>query len=208
MLLREKIRLMYLIFSKLTNISDKTTNLRPLRRALTRNVQSLHRRSFGTRAGRCLYGAISVDGKIFRVKTNVREAESASKYSLYSYQITELELLISGSESTSDALSGSNSISAAKLLNGVEKSYNPGVKLLDASQNSQHQLQTDQSTTSQTRFNSEAKQEKSDKTELATYTVAQCLKCAGVEYRIVTDEQAMQKNAPKQWKQIVSVLKL
>jgi hypothetical protein len=48
-----------------------------------------------------------------------------------------LELLISGSE-TSDALSNSNikslkTISGAKLLKGVEKSYDKGVKLLDAS---------------------------------------------------------------------------
>jgi hypothetical protein len=49
-----------------------------------------------------------------------------------------LELLISGSE-TSDALSNSNikslkTISGAKLLKGVEKSYDKGVKLLDASE--------------------------------------------------------------------------
>ena len=43
-----------------------------------------------------------------------------------------MELLISGSE-TSDALSNSNLISAANLLQGVEKSYDPGKKLLEES---------------------------------------------------------------------------
>jgi hypothetical protein len=86
-----------------------------------------------------LYGAIKIDGQIYRVKTTLKEFSGKDKSLPYDYRVTKLELLISGSEA-SDALSNSNvkslkTISSAKLLNGVEKSYDKGVKLLDASEN-------------------------------------------------------------------------
>ena len=78
------------------------------------------------------YGAIRIGDTLYRVKTTVRETRGGTA-TAYNYQVTELELLISGSEATSDALSNSNSISVAKLLNGVEKSYDFGKKLLEES---------------------------------------------------------------------------
>lgn len=147
-----------------------------------------------------LYGAVKIDGDIYRVKTTLKEFNSHVNQA-YNYQVTKLELLISGSEA-SDALSSSNleptthlddktsvgvtkladdfeksndnvakselspkqsetmaekrvfsrngdsskigaqesaharqmqSLEATKLLNGVEKSYDKGVKILDAS---------------------------------------------------------------------------
>ena len=53
----------------------------------------------------------------------------------YSYEVTKIESLSGSSQngtSLSDALN--NSIPAAKLLENVEKSYDKGVKLLDASE--------------------------------------------------------------------------
>lgn len=79
------------------------------------------------------YGASRIDGKLYRVKTTIKETREGGK-APYNYQVTELELLISGSE-TSDALSNSNRIDAAKLLKGVEKSYDSGKKLLEESVN-------------------------------------------------------------------------
>ena len=55
----------------------------------------------------------------------------------YSYEVTKIELLSGSSQngtSWSDALN--NSISSAKLLENVEKSYDKGVKLLEVSENS------------------------------------------------------------------------
>lgn len=78
-----------------------------------------------------MFGAITIDGALYRVKTTIKEDRN-ERVTPYNYQVTELELLISGSE-TSDALSNSNSISAANLLQGVEKSYDPGKKLLEES---------------------------------------------------------------------------
>jgi hypothetical protein len=74
----------------------------------------------------------------YRVKTTLKEVSGKDKSHPYDYRVTKLELLISGSE-TSDALSNSNikslkTISGTKLLKGVEKSYDKGVKLLDASE--------------------------------------------------------------------------
>ena len=107
------------------------------------------------------YGAANIDGALYRVKTTMREYKDINRLPLaHSFEVTEIELLkapsdgvvsnsgeplamtsnsskllelqISGSE-TSDALSNSNCIDVAKLLQGVEKSYDPGKKLLDES---------------------------------------------------------------------------
>ena len=94
-----------------------------------------------------LYGAANIDGNVYRVKTTLHELKDEKKKA-YSYEVTKIELLISGS-TASDALSNSDleprgglmkpsarnrNISAAKLLQGVEKSYDKGKKLLDESE--------------------------------------------------------------------------
>ena len=73
-----------------------------------------------------LYGAVTIDGKTYRVKTTVkrdiRNEELASK--AYSYEATKIELLAGTlGKPEDDAPSTSNSITAAKLLKGVKKSY-------------------------------------------------------------------------------------
>ena len=86
------------------------------------------------------YGAINIEGKAFRVKTTMREYLDKKRLPLaHSYEITQIELLAAPSDGVvSDsgeplAMTPNSSIPAAKLLKGVEKSYEPGVKLLDAS---------------------------------------------------------------------------
>ena len=76
-----------------------------------------------------LYGAVNIDSQIYRVKTTIEEHRDKEN-DAYTYQVTKVELLISGS-AASDALSNST-ISAANLLKGVEKSYDSGKKMLDA----------------------------------------------------------------------------
>ncbi len=84
-----------------------------------------------------MYGAVKIDGKLYRVKTTMHEHLSKGN-APHDYRVTKIELLISGS-STSNALSNSNGshnlsmVTAAKLLEGVEKSYDKGKKILDES---------------------------------------------------------------------------
>lgn len=86
------------------------------------------------------YGAISLDGKIFRVKTTIEEfSNKAFPNSAHSYEVTEIEAFIEEPTNTSNngALTSTSSregiLGTAKLLQGVEKSYDPGKKLLEES---------------------------------------------------------------------------
>ncbi len=84
-----------------------------------------------------LYGAVEIDGKTYRVKTTMQEFRGSEENKPHSYEVTKIELLDSPGKREipdrphSDA--PSNSISTAKLLEGVEKSYDKGKKLLDES---------------------------------------------------------------------------
>ena len=84
-----------------------------------------------------MYGAVNIDGNIYRVKTTMHEHLSKGN-APHDYRVTKVELLISGS-ATSNALSNStgshsqSTVTAAKLLQNVEKEYDKGKKLLDES---------------------------------------------------------------------------
>ena len=115
-----------------------------------------------------LYGAVEIDGKIYRVKTTMQEFRGGEENKPHSYEVTKIELLDSpGKRETPDRpplvssnnsidmkvelpdtpgtavlpdsspldMTPSNSIDTAKLLQGVEKSYDSGKKLLDESKN-------------------------------------------------------------------------
>lgn len=113
-----------------------------------------------------LYGAVELDGKMYRVKTTMQEFRGGEENKPHSYEVTKIELLDSPGKREnpdrppSDAsnnsidnkielpdtpgtavlpdsspldMTPSNSIDTAKLLQGVEKSYDSGKKLLDES---------------------------------------------------------------------------
>lgn len=86
-----------------------------------------------------LYGAVELDGKTYRVKTTMQEFRGGEENKPHSYEVTKIELLDSpGKRENPDRpplVSSSNSIDTAKLLQGVEKSYDSGKKLLDESKN-------------------------------------------------------------------------
>lgn len=89
------------------------------------------------------YGAVNIDGNSYRVKTTIREYLDKKRLPLaHSYEITQIELLEVPSDGVVSnsgeplAMTSSNSISVAKLLNGVEKSYDSGKKLLEESEKS------------------------------------------------------------------------
>ena len=83
-----------------------------------------------------MYGAIRIDGNLYRVKTTIHEKHDKANKP-HDYRVTKIELLISGSP-TSDALSNSKvsdkpnsrleTYPLTKLLNGVDKSYDAGKK--------------------------------------------------------------------------------
>ena len=86
------------------------------------------------------YGAVNIGGLIYRVKTTMREFRDVNTATnAHSYEVTEIELLEAPSDNTKNstvrplAMTSNSSIEVAKLLKDVEKSYDPGVKLLDAS---------------------------------------------------------------------------
>ena len=86
-----------------------------------------------------LYGAVEMDGKIYRVKTTMQEFRGGEENKPHSYEVTKIELLDSpGKRENPDrppSDASNNSIDTAKLLQGVEKSYDSGKKLLDESKN-------------------------------------------------------------------------
>lgn len=86
------------------------------------------------------YGAVNIDGALYRVKTTLREYQDAHRLPLaHSYEVTQIELLEAPSDGVVSnsgeplAMTPNSSINVAKLLQGVEKSYDPGKKLLDES---------------------------------------------------------------------------
>lgn len=76
-----------------------------------------------------IYGAVNIDGKTYRVKTTMHEFNDGTNKP-HDYRVTKIELIESGS-STSDA--PINSISGAKLLKDVEKSYDKSKNILSES---------------------------------------------------------------------------
>lgn len=84
-----------------------------------------------------LYGAVEIDGKTYRVKTTMQEFRGGEENKPHSYEVTKIELLDSpGKRENPDrppSDASNNSIDTAKLLQGVEKSYDSGKKLLDES---------------------------------------------------------------------------
>ena len=86
------------------------------------------------------YGAVEIDGKMYRVKTTINEYRDESRTATpYSYEVTKIELLEESNSPTElnspNSEIGGLSIETAKLLKGIEKSYDKGKYLLDESEN-------------------------------------------------------------------------
>ena len=91
------------------------------------------------------YGAVEIDGEIYRVKTTMKESRDPNiGNSQYTYEVTNVEVLTNtGSASTSNGMGSIRSTESvhsheivyplAKLLRGVEKSHDPGKELLSES---------------------------------------------------------------------------
>ena len=80
------------------------------------------------------YGAASINGKIYRVKTTIKEFRDNQSNTPHSYEVTEIELVDSSTTNQSSEPTAVTHIGTAKLLQGVEKSYDLGKKLLDESE--------------------------------------------------------------------------
>lgn len=88
-----------------------------------------------------IYGAVNIDGNTYRVKTTIHEFRDANTANTpHSYEVTKIELIEDSTVTPNDGIDNPlnrsvNSISATKLLEGVEKSYDKGKKVLDESEN-------------------------------------------------------------------------
>lgn len=85
---------------------------------------------------RC-YGAVSIDGKLYRVKITLKEdvRNKSLPSNTHSYEATKIELLAGTLvKPEGDNPNTNNSISVANLLKNVGLSYNPSEKVLDASE--------------------------------------------------------------------------
>ena len=76
------------------------------------------------------YGAVNIEGLIYRVKTTMREFRDVNTATnAHSYEVTEIELLEAPSDNTKNstarplAMTSNNSIEVAKLLKDIEKCY-------------------------------------------------------------------------------------
>lgn len=86
------------------------------------------------------YGAVEIDGKMYRVKTTINEYRDESRTATpYSYEVIKIELLEESNSPTElnspNSEIGGLSIETTKLLKGIEKSYDKGKYLLDESEN-------------------------------------------------------------------------
>ena len=76
-----------------------------------------------------LYGAVRMDGKVYRVKVTLKEDKTSKEPKVpHSYEATKIELFAGTLGNSDNSLSPNtnNSITAANLLNGVDKSYDGG----------------------------------------------------------------------------------
>lgn len=76
-----------------------------------------------------LYGAVRMNGKLYRVKVTLKENKRTRETTkAYSYEATKIELLAGqhGDVTMTSPRNSNNSITAANLLKGVEKSYGAG----------------------------------------------------------------------------------
>ena len=83
-----------------------------------------------------LYGVVSLNDKIYRVKITLKEnVRTKETPKTYSYEATKIELLAGqpGDVAMTSPRNSNSSITAANLPQNVEKSYGNGTKLLDSS---------------------------------------------------------------------------
>ena len=80
-----------------------------------------------------LYGALKIEGKTYRVKTLMIECFDKIGRP-YTFEVNEIELSEVSDNSTMQLTFADKAVRIAKLLDGVEKSKDPGVKILEASE--------------------------------------------------------------------------
>ena len=85
------------------------------------------------------YGAVEIGGKTYRVKTTINESRGDETNKPHSYEVTKIELIDGNTiNQFQEPISPHDvpTIGVAKLLQGVEKSYDSGKKLLEESEKS------------------------------------------------------------------------
>ena len=111
------------------------------------------------------YGAIKIDGIVYRVKTTMKESRSAVEGNKqYSYEVTNVERLNADALSRSNDLGGLTSsredaLPLTKIIEKETKSYEKGKKILEASRESDIRFRMDNDLEAvNRRFNEELEQ--------------------------------------------------
>ena len=133
------------------------------------------------------YGAITIGKVTYRVKTTaIVSANTEQGTRMHNYDITEIELLqpeTPVSRSSSDQ-ERNNSISLAKLLNGVGFSYEPERKILDEMQGGSEGIRFRQGNNSQTSWNESAAKTEYNRTTRITDENGNKSKSANLLWRL------------------------
>lgn len=130
------------------------------------------------------YGAIELDGQIYRVKTTMKEPVNKNENnSAYNYEVAKIDVIAEDSTITSSGLQdptsqGKGALALTKLLKGVEKSYDSGKLILDESEKSSAQ------------FSIGEDRERTEATKVANSAVLECLSRGGIEVARVADNEA------------------
>ena len=147
------------------------------------------------------YGAVTIDGKQYRVMTLMRENQNSEENNgIHSYKVQTIEVLNNELPSTSNGVRSESittipSTSVTKLLQGVEKSYDKGKKLLEESK-SLTDIKYRTSSEIDAEYPSTSATDPKSKTSRAT-EISEHL---NTPVRVITSEKEMEGLSPRQKK--------
>ena len=147
------------------------------------------------------YGAVTIDGKQYRVMTLMRENQNSEENNgIHSYKVQTIEVLNNELPSTSNGVRSESittipSTSVTKLLQGVEKSYDKGKKLLEESK-SLTDIKYRTSSEIDAEYPSTSTTDPKSKTSRAT-EISEHL---NTPVRVITSEKEMEGLSPRQKK--------
>ena len=147
------------------------------------------------------YGAVTIDGKQYRVMTLMRENQNLEENNgIHSYKVKTIEVLNNELPSTSNGVRSESittipSTSVTKLLQGVEKSYDKGKKLLEESESL-----TDIKYRTSSEIDAEYPSTSATDPESKTSRATEISEHLNTPVRVITSEKEMEGLSPRQKK--------
>lgn len=147
------------------------------------------------------YGAVTIDGKQYPVMTLMRENQNLEENNgIHSYKVQTIEVLNNELPSTSNGVRSESittipSTSVTKLLQGVEKSYDKGKKLLEESKSL-----TDIKYRTSSEIDAEYPSTSATDPESKTNRATEISEHLNTPVRVITSEKEMEGLSPRQKK--------